>query len=124
MRARFLIIIGAVTGLAHTPPAQAAPPAAAVDGAAAYRLRCGSCHTLDRSGAGPAHRGVAGRRSGAVPDYNYSAPLRAAGIVWTRETLDKWLQGPRKMVPGTRMFTPVPDPAARTAIIDYLMQAR
>ena len=35
-------------------------------------------------------------------------------------TLDKWLQGPQKVVPGTRMFFSVSNPAERAAIIAYL----
>ncbi len=52
--------------------------------------------------------------------YNYSPALRAANITWNAATLDQWLQGPQKMVKGTRMFFTVPGPAERTAIIAYL----
>jgi len=59
-----------------------------------------------------------------VPGYAYSPALKAAGIVWSREELDKWLQGPRKRVAGTRMVTAVADPTDRRAIIDYLETLR
>lgn len=113
-------------GLALAEPAGASSPpgAPAVDAAAVYKARCTSCHELDRNRAGPQHRGVVGRKSGTVPGYAYSPALKGAGIVWSRETLDKWLQGPRKLVPGTRMTVAVPDPAMRKAIISYLESAR
>ncbi|QEA17548.1 hypothetical protein FRF71_10090 [Novosphingobium ginsenosidimutans] len=123
--ARLLLPI-ALVGLALAKPAGASSPpgAPAVDAAKAYKARCGSCHDLDQNRTGPKHRGVMGRKSGTVPDYPYSPALKAAGIVWSRATLDKWLQGPRKLVPGTKMIVTVPDPAMRTAIIGYLETAR
>lgn len=52
--------------------------------------------------------------------YNYSPALRASNIIWNTTTLDQWLQGPPKMVKGSRMFLSVSDPAERAAIIAYL----
>jgi cytochrome c len=40
--------------------------------------------------------------------------------VWNRGNLDRFLSGPSKLVPGTRMAILVPDPQQRAAIIDYL----
>ena len=125
MLARLLLPLPLI-GLALVEPARASSPpgAPAVDAAAIYKARCGSCHELDQNRTGPRHRGVVGRKSGTVPGYVYSPALKAAGIVWSRETLDKWLQGPRKLVPGTRMIMAVPDPAVRKAIVGYLEAAR
>lgn len=113
-------------GLSLATAAGASPPyeAPAVGPAAIYKSRCGSCHELDRNRAGPQHRGVVGRKSGAVPGFAYSPALKASGIVWNRQTLDNWLKGPRKVVPGTRMFTSVPDAATREVIINYLESER
>lgn len=89
------------------------PPAFAV---------CASCHgtTPGRQGAGPSLAGVWGRKAASQPGFNYSAPLRASGIVWDARTLDQWLQGPMKMVPGTRMVIGLPNPQARAEVIRYL----
>jgi cytochrome c len=96
-----------------TAASAAPPPAFAV---------CRSCHSTEpgRNGIGPTLRGIVGSRAGDVPGYAFSPALKKSGVVWTRATLDRWLQGPMKMVPGTKMVLPVADPARRKAIIDYL----
>lgn len=104
------------SGLAQ--PAVGAP--AADEGAGLYQAKCGSCHSLSASKIGPAHRGVFGRRAAMVPGYKYSPALRGANITWDAPTLDLWLQGPQKLVKGSRMFLVVPDPRQRAAIIRYL----
>lgn len=90
-----------------------APPAFAV---------CRSCHSTQagQNGIGPTLAGIVGSKAGEAPGYGFSPALKASGIIWDRTTLDTWLQGPMKMVPGTKMVIPVSDPAKRKAIIDYL----
>lgn len=89
------------------------PPAFAV---------CASCHGTmpGRQGVGPSLAGVWGRQAASQPGFNYSAPLKASGIVWDAQTLDQWLQAPMKMVPGTRMVIGLPNPQARAEVIRYL----
>jgi cytochrome c len=83
--------------------------------------QCQICHQIDRNGVGPRHRGLFGRKAGSLPDYNYSTALKNSGIVWNEKTLDQWLQGPAKMVPGTKMvFAGIADPQERADIIAYL----
>lgn len=92
----------------------------AMPGARLWQARCSTCHSLDANRVGPAHRGVYGRHAGQAPGYAYSPALKNADIVWTDTTLDQWLKGPQRMVPGTRMFLVVPAAADRAAIIAYL----
>lgn len=89
-------------------------------GARLWQARCSTCHALDANRVGPLHRGVYGRHAGQAPGYAYSPALKAAEIVWNDATLDRWLQGPQKMVPGTRMVLMVPNADDRAAIIAYL----
>ncbi len=89
-------------------------------GKAQYEATCGGCHSLDANRIGPSHRGVVGRRPGAVAGYDYSPALRKLGGVWTTARIDKWLQGPQALSPGTRMYLSVSDPAKRSNIIAYL----
>ena len=108
--------------------ATAAPRAAAIQGDAScgktlYQA-CTSCHSIDDDDIGPRHRGVVGRKAGTVPGYAYSAALKASGIVWDRETLDRWLTNPSAMVPGTRMFFLIDNPQSRADIIAYLSELR
>jgi cytochrome c len=69
--------------------------------------RCAVCHTADKGGAdglGPNLFGIVGKKAGSRPGYAYSAPLLKSGIVWTEANLTRWVAGPGRMVPGTRMM--------------------
>lgn len=83
---------------------------------------CGSCHsvTSGQLGAGPSLAGVYGRKAGSQAGYPYSDALKNSGIVWDAKSLDKWLQGPIQMVPGTKMVFGIPDANGRKAVIEYL----
>lgn len=109
-------ILPSADGAAQAP----APASAPNEGAELYQAKCGGCHSLAANKIGPAHKGVFGRKAAMVAGYNYSPALRAAKITWDSKTLDLWLQGPQKLVKGSRMYLAVPDPAQRAAIIAYL----
>lgn len=103
-----------------------AAPAAAVAAAdarpAAY-AQCAACHSVEpgKHGIGPSLHGVYGTKAGEIPGYAFSEKLKASGLVWDDATLDKWLAGPMKMVPGTRMsYAGMSDPAKRAEIIAYM----
>ncbi|KHK89508.1 c-type cytochrome [Novosphingobium malaysiense] len=102
------------TPVATTQVAAATPPPA-------FAV-CRACHSVEpgKNGVGPTLHGIFGSKAGEVPGYNFSPALAKSGIVWDRAALDTWLQGPMKMVPGTKMVIAVPDAGKREAIIDYL----
>jgi cytochrome c len=83
---------------------------------------CMICHSLEKNGAGPKHAGVFGRTAGTVPDFRYSVALQKSGIVWTAETLDRWLADPQAMVPGTKMFFNVDSAQDRADVIEFLKE--
>ncbi|SFF79352.1 cytochrome c [Novosphingobium sp. CF614] len=87
---------------------------------------CRACHSVEpaKNGVGPTLFGIVGSKAGEVPGYAFSPALKASGITWDRASLDTWLQGPMKMVPGTRMVIAVPNAEARKAIINYLETAK
>lgn len=117
-----LALVGAVALLPAIAPAAAAGP----DGAALFRQRCGSCHTVvagAKSVLGPNLSGVAGRKAAAT-QFNYSPALKNSKLTWDKATLDRFLSGPTRMVPGTRMVISVADPAQRAAIVTYLQTAK
>ena len=86
--------------------------------------RCQGCHSIERNRIGPMHKGLFGRPAAGVPGFAYSDAMKNSGIVWNEQTLDQFLQGPRKMVPGTKMtYAGIADPQERADLIAYLKQA-
>lgn len=85
---------------------------------------CRSCHTLTPGGpnmTGPNLHGLFGRKAGSHPDFNYSDGLKTSGITWDAAQLDKWIENPRGVVPGTKMsFAGIKDPKDRADLIGYL----
>ncbi|MDN2676281.1 c-type cytochrome [Janthinobacterium sp. SUN033] len=94
----------------------------AMHGQVLYKTMCISCHSIDYNGVGPAHKGVFGRKAGSVADYNYSPAVKASAIVWGEKTLDQWLSGPEKLIPGQKMGYLVPSAQDRADLIAYLKQ--
>ena len=107
----FLLVLGACG---------AAQATDATRGKELYESRCAGCHSLDQDRIGPRHRGLIGRKAGAVSGFEYSPALRASRIVWSPRTLDAWLTNPERLVPGQRMNYSVADAADRAALIAYL----
>jgi cytochrome c len=89
-------------------------------GKALYDSRCTSCHSLDHSRIGPAHRGVFGRHAGQLMGYDYSPALRRSHVVWNVRALDRWLTNPELFIPGQKMGYTVPDAQDRADIIAFL----
>ena len=117
---RSLILTLSAAGAMALAAGARAEPADALPGASLYRARCGTCHSLDANRIGPAHRGVVGRMAGRAPGYSYSPALKASEIIWNAANLDQWLQGPQKMVKGSKMYFVVPGVSDRALIIKYL----
>jgi cytochrome c len=92
-------------------------------GKSLYETRCTTCHSLEFHGAGPAHKGVFGRKAGSAPGYAYSPALRDSTVVWNAATLDKWLSGPDAFIPGQKMWFSISDAVDRADIIAYLAAA-
>ena len=85
-----------------------------------YESRCIGCHSMEANRVGPAHKGVFGRKAGAVPDYDYSDALKKARLVWTERNFDRWLENPEAVIPGQRMGFSVPAAKDRADLIEYL----
>lgn len=111
---------------ASEPAAPASSEAAATPAAGARPVafaQCMSCHAVEpgKHGVGPSLAGVYGTKAGEIAGYAFSAPLKASGLTWDDATLDKWLQNPRALVPGTKMIYPgQPDAAKRKELVDYI----
>jgi cytochrome c len=107
-------------GILATPALAAGDP---VQGKAVF-ARCAICHNVEKdggNGVGPNLFGIAGRKSATVDGFNYSGPMKAAGITWTDDNLEKWVAGPAKMLPGTKMaFAGITSKGQIADVIAYL----
>jgi cytochrome c len=100
------------------------PAGAAARGAAPLSFGiCRSCHSVEKGQTivGPSLWGIYGTRMGDVPGYDFSAGMKASGLILDDATLDAWLANPAALVPGTRTGHAIErDPAQRRLIIAYL----
>ena len=105
-------------------------PAQAQDakhGQSLFNANCAICHSVSpgTNVVGPTLFAVVGRKAGTAPGFDYSAALRAAGVVWTPGNLDTWLTSPRAFVPMNRMsFAGLHKPNERADVIAYLAQQK
>lgn len=77
----------------------------AKSGATVFK-RCAVCHTDDKGGGdglGPNLFGVVGRKAATKAGYAYSAALKKTNITWDEASLTKWVAGPARVAPGTKM---------------------
>ncbi len=70
-----------------------------------FQQQCAICHA-DKPGVnkiGPSLFAVVGRHTGSEAGYSYSVANKNANMVWTPDVLDKYLDNPQSVVPGTKM---------------------
>jgi cytochrome c len=102
-----------------------APVAAHAQDAAAGKAvftQCTACHVYKPGAVGiaaPNLYGVVGRKAGSTA-FAYSAALKASKLTWDPATLNTFLKGPSKLVPGTRMVIVVSNDTQRANLIAYL----
>ena len=88
--------------------------------------KCALCHTTEagKNKVGPSLAGVVGRKAGTAEGYNYSDAMKNSGLTWDEATLNTYLTGPKKLVPGTKMAFPgLPNEQDRLDVIAYLKSA-
>src|SRR5947209_20575123 len=102
-------------------PARAAGDA--VRGAATFQA-CAACHSTvsGEHMTGPSLAKIWQRKAGTVEGFQrYSEAMKKASLVWTEQTLDKWLAKPEALIPGTSMSFPgLRESKARQDVIAYL----
>ena len=88
--------------------------------------KCKACHVVDKEKhkTGPHLVNVIGRTAGSAEGYKkYSKAMKNSGIVWDDETLNGYLEKPKKYLKGTRMaFAGLKKEADRANVIAYLKQ--
>jgi cytochrome c len=90
----------------------------------AFNNHCRTCHTTDEGDhrLGPSLYKVVGREAGSLPDYGYSSAMADAGITWTEENLDRYIENPEAVVPGNNMkpYPGISSAEGRAKIIAHL----
>jgi cytochrome c len=102
------------------PAAAAGDPAA---GKSVFQQICSICHSVQpaQNKIGPTLFGIVGRKSGTVAGYSYSPANMGANTTWDTASLDKYLEAPRTVMPGTKMaYGGLKDPEKRVNLIAYL----
>ncbi|WKW51532.1 c-type cytochrome [Rhodomicrobium lacus] len=86
--------------------------------------QCKICHQVGptaKPGVGPVQNNVVGAKAGSRPGFNYSDAMKNSGLTWDEATLDKYLENPKAIVPGTKMvFVGLKNPQDRADVIAYL----
>ena len=86
--------------------------------------KCKACHVVDKqkNKTGPHLVGLFGREAGSVKSFKrYSKAIKGSGIVWTAETLDGYLENPKKYLKGGKMaFAGLKKEKDRQNVIAYL----
>ena len=116
-----LALLAGSTLAASTTGAYAAGDAKA--GADVFKC-CAVCHTSEKGGGdglGPNLFGVYGRKVASRPGFAYSAALKKTGLVWNDANLTKWVAGPQRVAPGTKMtFAGLSSKKQQADVVAYL----
>lgn len=96
----------------------------AAKGEKLFKARAAQCHSATQggpNGVGPNLWGIVGRKSGTIEGFGYSKANLESGVTWTTDVLDKFLENPKKFMPGTKMsFAGLKKQAERDDIIAFL----
>jgi len=118
-------------GLSIVAAAVVATPAFSADPAAgklAFKAQCALCHTAepgDNGGAqGPALIGVFGQKAASNAAFSYTPALRKSGLTWDSKTLERFLESPTTVVPGSSMVVPVAKKTDRDNIVAYFQSVK
>jgi cytochrome c len=87
---------------------------------------CAACHRLEAgvNEVGPSLHGIFSRKAGELQDFRYSPAMKRSGVIWTAETLDKYISDPQAFVPANRMpYAGMSNAGDRADLIAYLQKA-
>lgn len=123
------LVLALALSIAGHAPAMADAIGDAERGATLFERQCKACHQIGEGAinrVGPRLNGIFGRRAAALNDFKYSRSITrmgADGLTWTLETLDAYIENPKRLVSGTRMnYRGLADPTARAALLAYMRE--
>jgi len=99
------LTLTALVVIASSSVASAALAQDAAAGKTAFN-KCLPCHAIGegaKNKVGPELNGLDGRKSGTVPDYNYSDANKNSGITWNEAVFKEYIKYPKAKIPGTKM---------------------
>jgi cytochrome c len=86
--------------------------------------QCAACHSVEPGQhlTGPSLAHVWGRKAGTAEGFDrYSDALQRSGVVWSEDSLNKWLTNPQALVPGnSASFPGLKKESTRDDVIAYL----
>lgn len=86
--------------------------------------QCKVCHTLGKgepARIGPNLYGIVGEKVASRGGFQYSDAIKKLGGDWSFDVLNKWIDAPQNLAPGTKMtFAGVKDEQQRADLIAYL----
>lgn len=119
MRASLVVAAALLAASSSLPAAEDSVEA----GRKIFVQRCQTCHGgtgRADSPIGPSLRGIIGRKAGSEASGLHSRAAVESDIVWSRESLRRFLSAPAKELPGTLMPGSVADPKELGELLDYL----
>jgi cytochrome c len=123
MKRKYVCLVAAAAWAGSVAGALAADAAA---GETVFNQKCKVCHQIGEGAknfVGPELNGLIGRKTGSVPDYNYSDANKDSGITWDEAKLKEYLANPKAVIPGTKMvFAGLPKEGDRDNLVAYLAQ--
>ena len=85
--------------------------------------QCSTCHSLKEgeNKIGPSLFHVVDRKAGTSNGFRYSSAIKNSQIIWTKDSLNEFLENPQKILPGNRMpYSGMSKEQERFTLIDYL----
>jgi len=123
MKRKYVYLVAAAAWAGSVGGALAGDAAA---GQTIFNQKCKVCHQIGEGAknfVGPELNGLIGRKTGSVPDYNYSDANKDSGITWDEAKLKDYLASPKTVIPGTKMiFAGLPKETDRDNLVAYLAQ--
>ena len=92
-----------------------------------FERRCSTCHdgtARIQFPIGPSLAGIIGKKAGTQDSGVHSRAVIDSGMVWTRDSLRRFLAEPSRAIPGTLMAASITNPTELESLLEYLESLR
>ena len=91
-----------------------------------FKTNCSACHSVkngESNGVGPNLWGISGRVAGTRADFAYSTAMSKSDVIWSKDTILKFIAAPSKYIAGTTMPSQeILDINDQSALIEVLLK--